>query len=153
MRTMTEMLEPASSLFMLIFLIFYMFGLWGMYMFGGVIKKDSIYITVNDGIPSDFYLMNFNDVTSSLITLYALMIVNNWYVIVNMIVMFMGSTLYRYYFILFYYVAVIIAVNILMAFAIDIYAVIEKIDNVQQQNRTVIFDILMSRHGQHSAFA
>jgi len=141
------------NLFIMIGIIFYIFALWGMYMFGGIVKADSPLIAINDGIPSDFVLMNFNDLFSSIITLFVLMIVNNWYVIVDMIVMFMdGQTIYRYYFLIFYYFAVIIAVNILMAFAIDIYAVVEKVDDKHEENQTLIYEILMSRHGQHSAF-
>jgi len=141
------------NLLIMIVIIFYVFALWGMYMFGGIVKADSPLIAINDGIPSDFVLMNFNDLFSSIITLFVLMIVNNWYVIVDMIVMFMdGQTIYRYYFLIFYYFAVIIAVNILMAFAIDIYAVVEKVDDKHEENQTLIYEILMSRHGQHSAF-
>ena len=40
-----------------------------------------------------------------------------------------GKTIYRLYFLLFYYFGVILAWNILVAFAIDIYAVVERLDN------------------------
>ena len=41
LRTMSEMIEPSINLFVVTFLIFYVFALWGMYMFGGIIKRDS----------------------------------------------------------------------------------------------------------------
>lgn len=39
-----------------------------------------------------------------------------------------------------------------MAFAIDIYSVVERMDNQNEKNGKIIYDTLMSRHGQHSAF-
>jgi hypothetical protein len=39
-----------------------------------------------------------------------------------------------------------------MAFAIDIYSVVERMDDHQEKNGAIIYETLMSRHGQHSAF-
>jgi len=76
------MLEPIQTLAGVVFLIFYEFAVIGQFLFGGVIENDSI-LTPYDNGGSFFTLMNFNDVFSSLVTLFALMIVNNWYVMVN----------------------------------------------------------------------
>jgi hypothetical protein len=69
--------------------------------------------------------MNFNDLISCYITLFVLIVVNNWYVIVAMCVdIKSGATIYRYYFVIFYYFGVIIGLNIIIAFAIDMYAAV-----------------------------
>jgi len=39
-----------------------------------------------------------------------------------------NNTYYRYYFIFFYYFSVIVGVNIIVAFAIDMYTSIERLD-------------------------
>jgi hypothetical protein len=86
-----------------------------------------------------FQLMNFNDLLSSLMTLFALLIVNNWYVIVELFVDFKGgNTLYQFYLLLFYYFGVILALNILVAFAIDVYAVVERLDSQRVQNEAIL---------------
>ena len=57
------------------------------------------------------------------------MIVNNWFVQVAMYVDVMGgNTYYRFYFCLFYYFAVVIGINIVVAFAIDMYSSIERLE-------------------------
>ena len=82
--------------------------------------------------------MNFNDLLSSFTTLFALMVVNNWMVITAMYVETMGSAWYEVYFGLFYYFSVVIGINIVVAFAIDMYSSVERLDH----ERTRTLDIL-----------
>lgn len=80
-------------------------------------------------IPDNYFLCNFNDLVSSLVTLFILIVVNNWYVIVEMCVDIMdGNTLYRIYFIIWFYFGVIIGLNIIVAFAIDMYSAFERLN-------------------------
>jgi len=139
--TMGFMLDPISTLAGVVFLIFYEFAVIGQFLFGGVIENAS-YKTPYDNGGSFFTLMNFNDVFSSLVTLFALMIVNNWYVMVNQTCAYMGNINYRLYFYAFYYVGVIIATNILVAFAIDIYSVVCRLDDSRHANKEIIVKML-----------
>jgi hypothetical protein len=66
--------------------------------------------------------MNFNDMFSAFYTMFALMIVNNWFVIVDIyIIENDNNSLYRWFFVVFYYFAVIIGSNIFVAFILDMY--------------------------------
>ena len=47
----------------------------------------------------------------------------------------MGSSYYQYYFGLFYYFSVIIGINIVVAFTLDMYASVERLD--QERMRTL----------------
>lgn len=71
-------------------MIFFEFAVIGGFLFGGVISADNPDTPWSNG-GSNFVLMNFNDLTSSLVTLYALMIVNNWYVMVDQTTSYMGN--------------------------------------------------------------
>lgn len=72
---------------------------------------------------------------SSLITLFVLIVVNNWYVIVAMCVDIKdGNTLVRYFFVIFYYFGVIIGLNIIIAFAIDMYAAVKRLEDQKDAN-------------------
>lgn len=118
--------------------IFFEFALLGMYLFGGVVTNYSMVLETNPSL-GGFQLMNFNDLLSSLMTLFALLIVNNWYVIVELFVDFKGgNTLYQFYFLLFYYFGVILALNILVAFAIDMYSVVERLDAQRVKNEAIL---------------
>lgn len=86
--------------------------------------------------------MNFNDLMSSLITLFVLIVVNNWYVIVAMCVDIKnGNTMVRYFFVVFYYFGVIIGLNIIIAFAIDMYAAVKRLEDQKEENRRYLVQL------------
>ena len=77
---------------------------------------------MNDpALPDNFVLMNMNDLISSFITLFALMVVNNWYVTTLSLTTGYGSTSFRWFSITFYFFTVILSLNILLAFVLDMY--------------------------------
>ena len=118
-----------------------------MTFFGGEITEDSAMILADSSIPDNYFLMNFNDLMSSIVTLFALVVVNNWYVIVAMCVdVKSGKTWYRYYFVLFYYFGVIIGLNIVIAFAIDMYAAVCRLENEKNANKDYLLKLAESQH-------
>jgi ABC-type multidrug transport system fused ATPase/permease subunit len=134
METMRNLLGPLINLSGVLFTIYYVFALVGMFMFGGLIRKNSEAIINDPNIPNTYHLDNFNDLISSFVTLFTLMVVNNWFVQVAMYVDVMdGNTYYRFYFCLFYYFAVVVGINIVVAFAIDMYSSIERLESAQQK--------------------
>lgn len=67
-------------------------------------------------------MMNFNDFGASIIVLFQQMVVNNWYVVVNMISEVVGNTiLVRLFFTSFWVTVVLILVNIMVAIVLEIY--------------------------------
>lgn len=85
-ETIRNLIQPLLNLAGVLFTIYYVFALMGMLFFGGTIKKNAPFITEDSGIPDTYHLMNFNDMCSSYMTLFALMVVNNWMVITQMYV-------------------------------------------------------------------
>lgn len=84
---------------------------------------------------------------SSYITLFILIVVNNWYVIVQMCVDIMGGKLlYRYFFVIFYYFGVIIGLNIIIAFAIDMYAAVQRLEEQKEENRLYLVKLADEQH-------
>ena len=77
-ETIRNMISPLIGLIGVLSIIFYVFALIGMLIFGGKIKRDSPEIIYDTSIPNNYYLNNFNDFGTSLVTLFSLMIVNNW---------------------------------------------------------------------------
>ena len=70
---------------------------------------------------------------SSYLTLFILIVVNNWYVIVAMCVDIKNGNLwYRYFFVVFYYFGVIIGLNIIIAFAIDMYSAVQRLEDQKE---------------------
>ena len=92
-------------------------------------------------MPDNYVNMNFNDFYSSFMILFALMVVNNWFVIVNVFEVSTGSVWVRLYFLTFYFLSVIVVINIVVAFAIDMYSSVESLNQQKvEENKTKAFD-------------
>ena len=76
------MTGPFISACIQLFIVFFIYVQFGMLLFGGKINIYST--TIDDSVPGLYYLMNFNSFGSGMITMFHMMIVNNWYVTVKM---------------------------------------------------------------------
>jgi nitrogen fixation protein FixH len=66
------------------------------------------------------------------------MIVNNWQFISLMYEAVHGTKWVRLYFITFYYFGVIIGINIILAFAIDMYSAVIRMENTSEKNLKIL---------------
>lgn len=123
-ETIKNLLGPFYSLLLVQFTIFYVFGLVGVYWFGGRVASTTMVIQADTEYSNDYYLNNFNDLGNGFITLFALMVVNNWQDVSQVFVDITGTQWTLFYFIAFYYLSVVIGLNIVVAFAIDMFGAI-----------------------------
>jgi len=152
-ETIKNLIGPMNNLLAVMVTILYTFALIGELLFGGQIKTDSEPIIMQDSIPDNYYLCNFNDLVSAMVTLFILMIVNNWYVIVSLCVAIKnGNTLYRLYFMIFYYFGVLIGLNILIAFAIDMYSAVERLETSKLDNENYLIGLSDKRRKESVVF-
>ena len=108
-----------------LYIVFYIFAIIGIYGLGGVIRQPRFHS--EGGIPNNlYYLINFNDLGSSMVTLFSFMIINNWPAITDTMVNASGSVLPRVYFMIFYIFVQWIILNILIAMMIDIFCTVTK---------------------------
>ncbi len=131
METMKSLLTPFWSMLSVMFSIFYIYSVIGIAIFGGKVDFDSEAIRNNDSTPDIWALNNFNDFTNAYLVLFELTIVNNWQVTAEMYVALMETRLVLLYFVSFYIIAVLVGMNILVCFAIDMYQSICRLDNEQ----------------------
>jgi len=122
-------------------LIFYFFALIGMYLFGGKVMKGSDVFSDNPDIASNWWQVNFNDFFSAIITLWTLMVVNNWMITMKMFTKAMGSNWYRLYFYVFFYLSSVIGMNLVVAYILDMYSSVERIAD----ERDITMQILKDR--------
>lgn len=71
-------MNPFWSVITVLFSIYYIYALIGMIIFGGKVNLETEEIRNNDSTPDNWALNNFNDLGASFITLFSLMVVNNW---------------------------------------------------------------------------
>ena len=130
-HTASALFGPFYNLVMVMFTLFFLFATVADRLFGGLMTYNSPSLLNDPSVPSSYVDMNFNDYMSSFITLFHLMVVNNWFVTVNIYVgLSNGHKSVRIYFILFYISCVIIILNILVAYVIDMYASVDNLYNV-----------------------
>ena len=101
MEMVMKMTVPILLMMIALYVCFYVFAIFGMLGLGGEIRQPAFHS--ESGIPNNlYYLVNFNDLASSMVTLYAFMIINNWPAITDMMVAASGEVWPRIYFMVFY---------------------------------------------------
>jgi len=103
-----------------LYTVFFFFAEFGMLFFSGRITTTSAQ-SRDFSTPPLWYLMNFNDFASSLITLFHVMIVNNWYVTSDMYCTVVGNSWPRLFFVLFWICTVLLMLNLVISFVLEIY--------------------------------
>ena len=116
-------------------LAFYVYAIIGMCLYSGKLRDCS---ETSDGLPKFnplcgveydlqgtptaglYYLVNFDDIFHSFITLFVLMIVNNWQVVAKGYVAITSTWTYLF-FIFFYLFIVLVITNVTAAFVLDLY--------------------------------
>ena len=117
--SLQAMTGPFISAMISLYIVFFIYCQIGMIIFGGRIN---IYSTaIDDSVPGLYYLLNFNSFGSAMITLYHIMIVNNWFVTVKMYTNVFDSTLPRVFFVSFWCIVVLIVLNVVVSIVLDIY--------------------------------
>ncbi|CDW71336.1 two-pore calcium channel [Stylonychia lemnae] len=141
-EALRTLLVPFSSLLSVQFSLFYFYALLGMLMFGGKVRTDSPQIRNNDSTPDLYSLNNFNDMISSYVTLFELMVVNNWYISTEMYVNISGGNNFvLLYFVTFYNWGVLVGLNIIVAFAIDMYGAVERLDKQKSKHEEKLYKL------------
>ena len=79
---------------------------------------------------ANYYANNFNDMPSGFVTLFELLVVNNWFVLASGYEAVAGVYA-RWYFISFYLVGVVLGLNICVAFVLDTYSTLEALETLE----------------------
>ena len=98
-------------------------------------------IKVDTAYANDYFLNNFNDLGNGFVTLFALMVVNNWDEVSQVFVDVQGSNATRFFFVAFYYISVVIGLNIVVAFAIDMFGAISRLDSFQSEHEKKLWSL------------
>ena len=107
-----------------LYTIFFTYAYWGEYMWGGKVTTNSVQ-TSDPSLPALYYLMNFNDFGSSMVTLFHVMVVNNWFITCNMYIDITGNAYPKVFFVSFWILTVLIIFNLVISNVIEIYDSVE----------------------------
>jgi len=99
-------------------IIYYLFGLIGIASFGGKISIGNPDLNNTIYSHNDYYTLNFNDFGGAMVTLFALMVVNNWNYIMDAYVSVTMEGA-RVFFIIFWLFAVVSTLSVVLAAVLD----------------------------------
>jgi len=124
--TFVAMVPPALVLTRVLLCVMYATSALGMQLFGGLINKDhsrpQFALLQSDLFGESLYWANnFNDLASGMVVCFELLVVNNWMVLASGFVA-VTSLWARWFFIGYYFVAVLVFFNLFIAFAIEAYS-------------------------------
>ena len=127
----------------LLFITLLFFSAVGQMAFAGGIDEESRDILDRSGFNHQYVYLNFNNTLTSFNTLFTLLIVNNWNLIVGGYVAIFGTRLVRIFFIMHYMAAVLVAYNIVIASIIEFVTILSeyKLKDVKiSENSPIIKD-------------
>jgi len=114
-----RLLPTYLTVFRLLLVVYFVFACVGQLAFGGLIYNTQPKLLGTGFAQTHYFTMNFNDTSSSLVTLFVLMILNNWTFICQGFVDVTGSNYTSLFFVSFFVVCNLIVLNILMALVLE----------------------------------
>ena len=122
-QTTKRMFSPFLSVLFSLYLVIFMFNTFGLLCYSGVITLDNISFIENSTGNGLYYLLNFNDTYSGLLTLFSILVSNNWNATTEMYSTLLGTNLPRLYFSTFFVVSIMVILNIVISFVLEIYTI------------------------------
>jgi len=98
--------------------IYYSFGLVGVASFGGKMSVNSTALNNTAYHNNNYYILNFNDFVSAIITLFTLMVNSNWNYVMDAFAIVAGQGA-QVFFILFWLTAGVTALSVVLAAVLD----------------------------------
>jgi two pore calcium channel protein len=104
---------------LLLFIIYYIYAMIGIQCFGGEIYQGNPMLANTTFANTGYYPFNFNDFDSGMVTLFVLMVVNNWFVIAGGFIAASGTRWTAVFFVTFFVITNLVVLNILIAMVLD----------------------------------
>ena len=100
--------------------VMFFYAVIGEFFFAGMITMQSVKESTFSA-SNLYYLINFNDLYASMVTLFHILVVNNWNMTTEMYCVISGSMWPRVYFSTFWIICTLIMLNIVISFVLEIY--------------------------------
>ena len=121
-HTGQRMFSPFMSVLFSLYLVIFAFNAVGIIAFSGVVRlsKASEIAAVTSPL---YYQLNFNDTYSGMMTLFSVLVGNNWNSTTDMFCALCGANWPRFYFSLFFVISIMVMMNIIVSFVLEIYTI------------------------------
>lgn len=109
----------------LLFLVYYVFATIGVQIFGGQIYEGNPKLDGSAFAEGAYWSLNFNDFPSGLVTLFCLMVVNNWFVVADGFLRVTNKSA-SIFFVSFFVITNLVVLNILMTLILESSAAVQQ---------------------------
>lgn len=137
--TWNRLSQPFLGMMISLYTVYYLYAWVGILAFSNSITLVSKQTEMT--IPQLYYLMNFNDFGSSLITLFCQMVVNNWFITCDMYTYVTGSNWVVLFFVSFWVIQVNVMLNLVIAFVMEIYNTINEDLEAEYNRRDYVYKL------------
>lgn len=139
-----KLTKPFFSMGLVLYTVFFLYIMIGQAWFGGKISTTSAQIN-DPGVPALYSLLNFNDFASGFITLFTLMVINNWFVTTDMLCDVAGNTWPRVFTIVFILTVTWVMLSVIIAFILEIHGVVVEETEKEWRRREFIANLRRTR--------
>lgn len=130
--------------------VYYSFAIVGMELFSGKFIRGKLVGTAY--FNNDYWLNNFDNLHTAMVTLFELMVVNNWPI--NMEAAVAATTVWaRFYYLAWYAVSVIVVINVLVAFLLDSFATRQALNESEQTGLEKVWKRLFRRSARRLGYS
>ena len=123
--SMMEIVKNLRAFAGIIIVIYYLFALLGMAIFGENRVLEDLDKAANVSHLSyeklEYFAYNFHDFAATLVLLWNIMVVNNWYIFLDGFSRATGSKFSQLYFIIWWLVSVIVTLNLFISLVIEVF--------------------------------
>ena len=134
---------PFAVVLCSLYTVCFEFAIVGQYLYGGRITTLTVETNEIDA-PYMYYLMNFNDFYASMVTLFHVLVINNWNNTTDMYCTVMDHNWPRLYFGLFWVICVLIMLNIVISYVLEMYSVVTDEIEVSTNKNNMVHKLINS---------
>ena len=114
---------PFASMMLTLYTVMFVYSVVGIYAFNGKITRSAVALVEAD-VDYMYIMMSFNDFTAAMITLFHIIVENNWNTTTAMYTEVIGNNWARVYFVSYWLITDMIMLNIIISFVLEIYTTV-----------------------------
>jgi hypothetical protein len=111
---------PFLTIMFSLYTVMFFYAIIGEFFFAGLITTETVR-NADVSASKLYFLINFNDLYSSMVTLFHILVVNNWNQTTDLYCAIVGNNWPRLYFTTFWIICTLTMLNVVISFILEIY--------------------------------
>lgn len=134
--TFKKFSSPFASMMLTLYTVMFVYSVIGLYAFNGKITRKAV-ATIESDVDYMYIMMSFNDFVAAMITLFHILVENNWNTTTAMYTDIIGNNWARVYFVSYWLITDLIMLNIIISFVLEIYTTVG--EDIQEKHLKLMY--------------